>query len=90
MVLDTTLEAADDSDPVVADDLDLDGHGPALVTRLFLSRRDGVRITQLAGAIKDAATADLEAEEADRQWQEWVDAHGDLWVPKTYATRRYS
>jgi hypothetical protein len=90
VVLDTTLEAADDSDPVVADDLDLEGHGPALVTRLFLSRRDGVRITQLAGAVKDAATADLEAEEADRQWQEWVDAHGDLWVPKTYATRRYS
>ena len=75
-VLDTTLEAADDSDPVVADDLDLEGHGPALVTRLFLSR-DGVRITELAGALKDAATADLEAEEAGRQWQEWVDAHGD-------------
>ena len=66
-VLDTTLEVADDSDPVVADDLDLEGHGPALVTRLFLSRRDGVRITELAGALKDAATADLAAEEADRQ-----------------------
>jgi hypothetical protein len=76
-VLDTTLEAADDPDPVVADDLDLEGHGPALVTRLFLSRRDGVRITELAGALKDAATADPAAEEADRQWQEWVDAHGD-------------
>ncbi len=90
VVLDTTLEAADDSDPVVADDLDLNGHGPTLVTRLFLSRRDGVRITRLADAVKDAATADLEAEEADRQWQERVDAHGDLWVPQTYATRRYS
>lgn len=56
LVLDTTLEAADDSDPVVAEDLDLEGHGPALVTRLFLSRRDGVRITQLADALKDAAT----------------------------------
>ncbi len=76
-VLDTTLEAADDSGPVIADDLDLEGHGPALVTRLFLSRGDGVRITELAGALKDAATADLAAEEADTQWQEWVDAHGD-------------
>ena len=75
-VLDTTLEAADDSDPVVAPDLDLDGHGPALVMRLFLSWRDGVRITELADAIKEAATADLEAEEADKQWQEWLDAHG--------------
>src|SRR3984957_1963476 len=35
-VLDSTLEAADDSDPVVAPDLDLDGLGPVLVTRLFL------------------------------------------------------
>ena len=85
-VLDLTLEAADDSDPVVADDLDLEGHGPALVTRLFLSRGDGVRITELAGALKDAATTDLAAEEeeeeeeeevVDRQWQEWVNAHGD-------------
>ena len=76
-VLDTALEAADDSDPVVADDLDLEGHGPELVTRLFLSRGDGVRITELAGALKDAATAGLAAAEAGRQWQEWVDAHGD-------------
>jgi hypothetical protein len=76
-VLDTTLEAADDSDPVVALDLDLDGHGPALVMRLFLRRRDGDGITELADAIKEDATAGLEAEEAGRQWQEWVDAHGD-------------
>jgi hypothetical protein len=76
-VLDTTMEAADDSDPVVAPDLDLDGHGPELVMRLFLSWRDGVRITELADAIKETATADLEAEEAGRPWQEWVDAHGD-------------
>ena len=75
-VLDTTLEAADDSDPIVAPDLDLDGHGPELVMRLFLSWRDGVRITELADAIKEAATAGLEAEEAGRQWQEWLDAHG--------------
>jgi hypothetical protein len=76
-VLDLTLEAADDSDPVVAPDLDLEGHGPGLVMRLFLSWRDGVQITELAGAFKEAATADLEEEEADRQWQAWVDAHGD-------------
>jgi hypothetical protein len=77
MVLDTTLEAADDSDPVGAPDLELEGHGPALVMRLFLSWRDGVRITELADATKEAATAGLEAEEADGQWQEWLDAHGD-------------
>ena len=38
-VLDTTLEAADDSDPVVAPDLELEGHGPALVTRLLPATR---------------------------------------------------
>jgi hypothetical protein len=76
MVLDTTLEAADDSDPVVAPDLELDGHGSALVMRLFLSWREGVRITELADAIKEDVTVGLEAEEADKQWQEWLNAHG--------------
>src|SRR5579859_4897111 len=76
-VLDTTLEAADDSDPIVAPDLELDGHGPALVMRLFLSWRDGVRITELGDAIKEDVTAGLEEDEAGEQWQEWVDAHGD-------------
>jgi hypothetical protein len=78
-VLDNTLEAADDSGPAVALDLDLEGHGPALVMMLFLNWRDGVRITELADAVKRDMTADLEdeEEEADRQWQEWVDAHGD-------------
>jgi hypothetical protein len=76
-VLDTTLEAAEGSDSVIAEDLDFEGHGPALVTRLFLSWRHSVLITELADGFKEAATADLEAEEADRQWQEWVDAYGD-------------
>jgi pRiA4b ORF-3-like protein len=75
-VLDTTLGAADDSDPAV-DDLDLEGYAPALVMRLFPSWRDGVLITELADALKEAATSDLGAEEAGRQWQEWVDARGD-------------
>ena len=77
VVLDTTLEEADDSDPVVADDLDLEGHGPALVTSLFLNWRDGVPIAQLGDALKDDATAGLAADEAGSQWQEWVEAHGD-------------
>ena len=76
-VLDTTLEAADGSDPLVAEDLDLEEYGPALVTRLFLGWRNGVLTTELSDTFKAAATADLEAEEADGQWQEWVDAHSD-------------
>jgi hypothetical protein len=76
-VLDTTLEAADDSDPFVAHLLDLEGHGPSLVTTLFLSRRDGAQISELADALKHAATVGLAEEVADRQWQEWLDAHGE-------------
>jgi hypothetical protein len=76
-VLDTTLEEVDESDPFAAPDLDLEGLGPALVMALFLSLRDGVRITELAGVLEDDVMAGLEAEEAGRQWQEWVDAHGD-------------
>jgi hypothetical protein len=35
-----------------------------------VSGRDGVPITELGEAIKGATTADLEAEEAGRQWRE--------------------
>ena len=90
VVLDITLEAADDPGPAVADDLDLDGHGPALVTRLFLSRGDAVRITELADALKHAATAGLAAEEADRQWS-WsrsgIARPGDNSCPAAEASR---
>ena len=76
LVLDTTLDAADDTDPVITD-LDLEGHGPAVVLSLFLNQRDGLPITELADAVKKDATASLEPEDAARQWQEWVDTHGD-------------
>jgi hypothetical protein len=76
-VLDFTLEEADDSEPIVASDLELDAHGAALVMMLFLSWRDGIPMAELAEAIKEAMTEGLEEEEARGQWQEWVDAHGD-------------
>ena len=55
--------------------------------RLFLSWRDGVRITELADAIKEAATAGLEEEEAGEQWQEWVDAHHESHGRSLFARR---
>ena len=76
-VLDTTLEAADETEPLAGEDLDLAGHGIALVTELFLGARAGVTVTQLSESLKSAAIAAVPPDAAGRQWAEWVGAHGD-------------
>jgi hypothetical protein len=76
-VLDTTLEAADETEPQAGEDLDLAGHGIALVTELFLGGRAGVPVTQLSQSLKSAAIAEVPPDAAERQWQEWAGAHGD-------------
>jgi hypothetical protein len=76
-VLDTTLEAADLTQPTVGEDLDLTGHGIALVTTLFLSGRVGVPVAELSASLKSAAVAELSPDLAGRQWEEWVGAHAD-------------
>jgi hypothetical protein len=76
-VLDTTLEAADLTQPHVSEDLDLTGHGIAMVMTLFLSRQAGVPVAELSASLKSAAVAELSPDVAGRQWEEWVGAHGD-------------
>ena len=76
-VLDTTLEAAGQAEPQAGEDLDLAGHGIALVTELFLGGRAGVPVTQLSESLKRAAIAEVPPDAAERQWEEWADAHGD-------------
>jgi hypothetical protein len=76
-VLDTTLEAADQADPRAGESLDLAGHGIALVTELFLGGRAGVPVKQLSQRLKSAAIAEVPPDAAERQWEEWVGAHGD-------------
>jgi hypothetical protein len=76
-VLDTTLEAADQAEPQAGEDLDLAGHGIALVTELFLGGRAGVPVTQLSESLKSAAIAEVPPDAAERQWEEWAGAHGD-------------
>jgi hypothetical protein len=76
-VLDTTLEAADEMEPQAGKDLDLGGHGIALVTELFLGARSGVPVTQLSESLKSAAIAEVLPDAAERQWEEWAGAHGD-------------
>ena len=76
-VLDTTLEAADETKPQAGEDLDLAGHGIALVTELFLDARTGIPVTRLSESLKSAAIAEVPPDAAERQWQEWAGAHGD-------------
>jgi hypothetical protein len=76
-VLDTTLAAAGQAEPQAGEDLDLAGHGIALVTELFLGGRAGVPVTQLSESLKSAAIAEVPPDAAQRQWEEWADAHGD-------------
>lgn len=76
-VLDTTLDAADLTQPHVGGDLDLTGHGIAMVVDLFLSGRAGVPVTQLSASLKSAAVAEVPPDAAERQWEEWTGAHGD-------------
>ncbi|MDQ2812505.1 MAG: hypothetical protein M3Z75_11710 [Actinomycetota bacterium] len=76
-VLDTTLEAADLTEPHVGEDLDLTGHGIAMVTTLFLGGRAGVPVAELSASLKSAAVAEFSPDVAERQWEEWVGAHGD-------------
>jgi hypothetical protein len=76
-VLDTTLEAADETEPQAGEDLDVVGHGIALVTDLFLGARAGVPVTQLSKSLKSAAIAEVPRDAAEHQWEEWVGAHGD-------------
>jgi hypothetical protein len=76
-VLDTTLEEADQTEPQAGPDLDLTGHGIALVTDLFLGGRAGEPVAQLSASLKEAAVAEVPGDAAERQWQEWAGAHGD-------------
>lgn len=76
-VLDITLEAADLAQPHVGTDLDLTGHGAAMVTALFISGQAGVPVAELSASLKSAAVAGLAPDAAERQWDEWASAHGD-------------
>ena len=76
-VLDTTLEAADETEPQAGEDLDLAGHGIALVTNLFLGARAGFSVPQLSQSLKSAAIAEVPPDAAEHLWKEWTGAHGD-------------
>jgi hypothetical protein len=76
-VLDITLEAAGFTQPHAGEELNLAGHGAAMVTTLFIGGQAGVSVAELSASLKSAAVAGLSPGAAERQWDEWTSAHGD-------------
>lgn len=78
-VLDVTLATADESRDLGSDpsELDLTGHGIALIMELFLGDRAGIPIATLSENLKSAALAEVDEDIAGGQWKEWTGAHGD-------------
>jgi hypothetical protein len=76
-VLDITLDAADQGERPAGADLDLTGHGIAMVMDLFRGGRAGVPVAQLSASLKSAAVAEAPPGAAERWWEEWAGAHGD-------------
>lgn len=77
IILETTLETADETDPIVLNDFNWRNIGAVMAVELFLSRRDGVPVDELADACRKALTDRLGQADAERQWRDWVSAHGD-------------
>jgi hypothetical protein len=77
LVLDTTLEIADETGPRVGAELDLAGCGVTLMLDLFLDGRAGLPVTMLSESVKQLAVVRVPRDDAEHQWREWVDAHGD-------------
>jgi hypothetical protein len=75
--LDAPLDTAQGTRSYADEDLDLTGHGIALVTDLYLAGRPGVPVAELASSLKSAAVAGLPPDVAERRWEEWTGAHGD-------------
>ena len=76
-VIDITLQTVDPAEPQPGDDLDLTGHGIAMVMELFLGGRAGAPVAELSASLKSAAVAELSPDVAERRWTEWTAAHGD-------------
>jgi hypothetical protein len=64
-------------EPQVGEELDLTGHGIALMMDLFLGARAGVPVAELSRNLKGSAVAELPPTAAEREWEEWTGAHGN-------------
>jgi hypothetical protein len=57
--------------------MELDGQGIAMAIMLFLSRVEGIALTDISETMLDAATATLDDENATRAKNAWLTAYGD-------------
>jgi hypothetical protein len=76
-VLGGTLEVAAELDPDRSRDLDLIGHGIALITMLFLTGGQGIPVAEASDIMRQTALDELPPAQAETVWREWVGAHGD-------------
>jgi len=76
-VLVGTLEVAAELDPDRSRDLDLTGHGTALMTTLFLTSGQGITVVTASEIVRQTAIGELPPPQAETVWREWVGAHGD-------------
>jgi hypothetical protein len=76
-VLDGTLELAAELDLDRSRDLDLTGHGIALITMLFLTSGQGIPVAEASDILRQIALDELPPAQTETVWREWVGAHGD-------------
>jgi hypothetical protein len=76
-VLERALEVAAELDPDQSRDLDLTGHGLALITMLFLTSGQGIPVAEASDIVRQTALDELPPARAETAWREWVGAHGD-------------
>jgi hypothetical protein len=60
------------------DELQLDSAAAGLVVTLFLTREDGLPLSDCRELVREAATADLGGAAARKRWAEWVRIHGEV------------
>jgi hypothetical protein len=57
--------------------LDFTDAGWALMVMLFLAKGEGLPVSEASDMIRQAATDELEPDQAEEAWQAWTQAHGD-------------
>jgi hypothetical protein len=71
------LESDANTDDRLGEPLDFADAGWALMVMLFLARGEGMPIREASGIIRQAATDELEPDQAEDAWRAWTQAHGE-------------
>jgi hypothetical protein len=71
------LEDDAEFDDRVSGLLDFTGVGWALMVLLYLTKGEGLPVSEASEMIREAATDELAPGQAEEEWQAWTQAHGD-------------